>query len=305
MEFMIALGLALGLLTVVAGIAVERRSSGLEARLSRYARPNATLEEMELREPLTRRVILPALQRLVANLMRMTPNAQVTHTRQNLVRAGMLSSMNVAQFEMRRLLAALGVASALAFLGGTLHAPVTTIYALALPLAALGYMLPSFWLGGRIRARQAAILKALPDTLDLLTVCVEAGLGFDAALARVVQKWRNPLTEEMERLLADLRMGRVRREALKDMAERTDVADVHSFVSSLIQADLLGVGLVKVMRVQSDQMRQRRRLRAEEQAQKAPVKMLFPLIFLIFPAVYIVILGPAMLSLSKAFGGGG
>lgn len=304
MELVIALGIALGLFTVLAGFLLERRSSGLQARLERYAQPNASLEEMELRVPISERLIFPALRRMVDRLLRMTPSAQVSQTRVNLVKAGMLSSTNVTQFEMRRIITAFVLGGGFAFVAGMLHVSTASTYALALPLVALGYMLPSLWLGDRIRRRQVAIQRALPDALDLLTVCVEAGLGFDASLARVIQKWHNPLSEELERLLADLRMGRVRREALKDMAERTDVADVHAFVGSLIQADLLGVGLVKVMRVQSDQMRQRRRLRAEEQAQKAPVKMLFPLIFLIFPAVYIVILGPAAISLGKAFGGG-
>ena len=304
MELMIALGIALGLCTVLVGFIMERRSSGLQARLERYAQPNTSLEEMELRVPVTERLIFPALRRMVDRLMRMTPSAQVSQTRVNLVKAGMLSSTNVTQFEMRRIITAFVLGGGFAFVAGMMHMPTASTYSLALPLVALGYMIPSLWLGDRIRTRQAAIQRALPDALDLLTVCVEAGLGFDASLARVIQKWHNPLSEELERLLADLRMGRVRREALKDMAERTDVADVHAFVGSLIQADLLGVGLVKVMRVQSDQMRQRRRLRAEEQAQKAPVKMLFPLIFLIFPAVYIVILGPAAISLGKAFGGG-
>lgn len=304
MDLMIAVGVGLGLLTLIAGIVLERRHSGLESRLERYAQPNASLEEMELRVPISERIIFPALRRMVDRLLRMTPNAQVAQTRRNLVRAGMLSSTNVTQFEMRRLLTAFALGGGVAFFGGAVKASSASTYALALPLAALGYMLPSLWLGDRIRSRQAAIQRALPDALDLLTVCVEAGLGFDASLARVIQKWHNPLSEELERLLADLRMGRVRREALKEMAERTDVADVHAFVGSLIQADLLGVGLVKVMRVQSDQMRQRRRLRAEEQAQKAPVKMLFPLVFMIFPALYIVLLGPAVLTLLKTFGGG-
>jgi tight adherence protein C len=185
-----------------------------------------------------------------------------------------------------------------------MHRVDATMIAIGLSLAALGYMLPALSLSSRIKKRQLAIQRALPDAIDLLTVCVEAGAAFDMAMARVVDKWHGPLSDEFERLLADLRLGRPRREALKDLADRTGVGDVATFVNALIQADQMGVGLVKVLRVQSDQMRQRRRLRAEEQAQKAPVKMLFPLIFLIFPAVYIVILGPAALRLMETFAGG-
>jgi tight adherence protein C len=300
----IALGIGLGIITLFAGFAIESRGSGLQARLARYAKPAVTLEEMELRLPITDRLVLPMLRRVLDSLYRMTPGSQLAQTRQNMARAGVLAEMSVAQFQTRRLLVALLLGGGVAFYGGLTSMPPLTSYSLGLPLAALGYMLPSITLGSRMRKRQAVIQKQLPDAIDLLTVCVEAGLGFDAALARVVSKWKGPLTDEFERLLADLRMGRVRRDALKDMADRTAVADVQSFVSALIQADLLGVGLVKVLRVQSDQMRQRRRLRAEEQAQKAPVKMLFPLIFMIFPAVYIIILGPALLTLGKAFGGG-
>ncbi len=304
MELVIALGIGLGLLTIIAGIAIQRKDSSIQTRLMRYAQPSMSLEEMELRMPISERILLPTLHRVSAKIYRATPNSQIQQTRQNIVRAGLTANMSVAQFQTRRLLLALALGGGFAFYGGLIHLPSLTSLSLSLPLAALGYLYPSMWLGSNVRKRQLAIQKALPDAIDLLTVCVEAGLGFDAALARVISKWRTPLTEEFERLLADLRMGRVRREALKDLADRTDVADINSFVGALIQADLLGVGLVKVLRVQADQMRQRRRLRAEEQAQKAPIKMLFPLIFLIFPAVYIVILGPAILSLGKAFGGG-
>lgn len=299
----VSLGLMLGVVVVTIGVLIERRDNSIQARLARYAQPSLTLEEMELRLPITERFIGPALHRLLDILYRMTPNSQIALTRRNLLMAGLAGQMTVAQFQMRRFLTAFLLGGGLAFYGGLAKMPGTSALALGLPLAALGYLLPSMWLGSRIRSRQEAIQKSLADAIDLLTVCVEAGSGFDAALARVVAKWKGPLSEEFERLLADLRMGRPRREALKDLADRTGVDDVQSFVSALIQADLLGVGLVKVLRVQAEQMRQRRRLRAEEQAQKAGLKMLFPLIFMIFPAVYIVILGPAVVQLLKVFGG--
>ena len=304
MIVVIALGIALGIVVVVLGLMIERKDSTLQTRLLRYAQPTTSLEDMELRLPFSERMILPMVRRVTDMIFRLTPNAQVAQTRQNMVRAGLLNTMSVSQFQARRLMVALVLGGGFAFYGGLLHVPPTTSFALGVPLAAFGFMLPSIWLGSHVRKRQEAIQKSLPDAIDLLTVCVEAGSGFDQSLARVIQKWKGPLAEEFERLLADLRMGRVRREALKDMADRTGVVDVQSFVSALIQADLLGVGLVKVLRVQADQMRQRRRLRAEEQAQKAPIKMIFPLVFLIFPAVYIVILGPAALQIIKAFGGG-
>jgi tight adherence protein C len=304
MTIVIILGILLGITVIIIGITIERKDKSLEGRLARYAQSETTLEEMELSLPFRERVLLPPMRRMTDTILRLTPNAQVSLTRQNMIKAGLLNKMSVNQFQTRRLTVALALSAGFVFYGGLLGLPPLTSFAIAAPLAVLGFMLPSMWLGKKVKQRQKAIQRALPDAIDLLTVCVEAGSGFDASLARVVQKRTDPLAEELERLLADLRMGRVRRDALKDLADRTGVSDVQSFVSALIQADLLGVGLVKVLRVQSDQMRQQRRLRAEEAALKAPIKMLFPMILMIFPAVYIIILGPAAVSLAKGFGGG-
>jgi tight adherence protein C len=167
----------------------------------------------------------------------------------------------------------------------------------------LGYMLPVMWLGRQISQRKHNITKALPDALDLLCISVEAGLAFDLALQRVTQKWDDELAREFKRVLQDIRLGRTRREALKDLAQRTGVEDVQTFTAAIIQADQLGVSMSKILRLQSDQMRVRRRQRAEEKAQQAPVKMLFPLVFLIFPALFVVILGPAVPRIMNAFGG--
>ena len=298
-------GAAMAVLVLVLGVLLQRRESTIQDRLARYAQRNATLEDMELRLPLTERIIVPIVQRVSSFLYRLTPGSQIAETRHNLAMAGNPRGLTVASFQVYRLAAGLLLGGGFAFYGGLINLPTTASLGVGMPLAALGFMLPSIWLGGRVRKRQEAVQRALPDAIDLLTVCVEAGAGFDAALAKVVTKWSGPLTGEFERLLADLRMGRTRRDALRDLADRTGVLDVQSFVSALIQADQLGVGLIKVLRIQADQMRQRRRIRAEEQAQRAPVKMLFPLIFLIFPSVYIIILGPAALSLMKTFSGGG
>jgi tight adherence protein C len=169
--------------------------------------------------------------------------------------------------------------------------------------AGVGYMLPGIWLGQQIKKRKKSIIKALPDALDLLTISVEAGLGFDVALQRVTEKWDDELSREFRRVISDMRLGRSRREALRDLGERTGVEDVQTFVSAIIQADQLGVSMSKILRLQSDQMRVKRRQRAEEEAQKAPILMLFPMVFLIFPALFVVILGPAIPRLVESFGG--
>jgi len=162
------------------------------------------------------------------------------------------------------------------------------------------YLLPTLWLSSRIGKRQTEIVKALPDALDLLTISVEAGLGFDAAMSKVAEKWENELSLAFSRVIQEIQMGKLRREALRDMADRMEVTDVSSFVAAIIQADQLGVSIAKVLRIQSEQMRIRRRQRAEEKAHQAPVKMLFPMAFLIFPALFIVLLGPAVLVVMKS-----
>jgi tight adherence protein C len=163
----------------------------------------------------------------------------------------------------------------------------------------LGFLLPELWLGMTIKRRQKAIMKSLPDALDLLVISVEAGLGFDAAMARVVSKSDNALSRELARVMAEMRVGRPRREALKDLVARTQVPDLSQFVSALIQAEQLGVSVSQVLTVQADQMRVLRRQRAEAEAQQAPLKMLFPMLIFIFPALCLMILGPLWPQLSK------
>jgi tight adherence protein C len=153
------------------------------------------------------------------------------------------------------------------------------------------------WLSSRIKRRQNNIIKALPDALDLLVICVEAGLGFDMAMGKVYEKWENELAIAFGRVLREIQLGKLRREALRDMARRMDVPDVTAFVAAIIQADQLGVSMSKILRVQSDQMRTKRRQRAQEKAHQAPVKMMLPMVFLIFPTIWIVLLGPSIIML--------
>ena len=168
---------------------------------------------------------------------------------------------------------------------------------------AMGYLLPGIWLGQQMKKRKKNILKSLPDSLDLLCISVEAGLSFDQALGRVSEKWDNELCREFKRMLTDVRLGRARRDALRDMSARCGVEDVQTFVAAVIQAEQLGVSMSRILRIQSDQMRLRRRQRAEEEAHKAPIKMLFPMVFLIFPSLFVVIQGPADTKLMNGLGG--
>jgi tight adherence protein C len=161
----------------------------------------------------------------------------------------------------------------------------------------LGFMMPKVWLDNRVRLRQKVILKSLPDAFDLITTCVEAGLGLEAALARVAEKVKGPFGEELTVMLQDVALGKLRRDALREVAERTGVPDLTSFINAVVQAETMGTSIAAVLRVQADQMRIRRRQRAEQEAQAAPIKMMFPLVLFIFPTMFIVILGPAAISI--------
>jgi tight adherence protein C len=161
------------------------------------------------------------------------------------------------------------------------------------------------WLSRRIKKRQKQILLAVPDTLDLLTISVKAGLSFDGALSKVIEKVFGPLSDEFRRALAEIRVGKVRRDALRDIVSRTDVPALTNFIGAIVQAEQLGVPIAKVLQVQSEQLRIERRQRAEEAAAKAPIKMLFPLVGCIFPSMFIVILGPAVILIALNMGNGG
>jgi len=274
----------------------------VQSRLSRYAVPVRSLEELELRQPFTERILSPVSRVIADFLIRRTPPKTVEDIRRKLILAGNPHNMDVRDF--------LGLKGLLAIvLGGMVlmlilkSSPLLNALFFGGIFGALGYYVPNVWLGSRISARKKEISRSLPDALDLLTVCVDAGLGFDSAMLKVTQKWDNALAREFGRVLAEIRMGKSRRDALRSMVERTDVNDVSTFISAIIQSDQLGVSISKVLRVQSEQMRTKRRQRAEELAHQAAIKMIFPMVFLMFPSIYVIVLGPAIPQLLKGFVG--
>jgi len=285
------------IILVVVALRSPPASDDVAVRLQEFASRSAplTLEEIELSQPFSQRIMLPILNGLARFVTRFTPAHTVEAARHNLQMAGRPNNWGPTQFFGARIAAAILLA-VFAFLLTSVTGQAFLIRLGAVILGfALGYLLPAMWLGGKIRRRQDEVLKAMPDALDLLTICVEAGLGFDAAMAKVAEKWDNALSQAFSRVIQEIRLGKLRRHALREMDHSTGVADVTSFVAAVIQADQLGVSMAKVMRIQSEQMRIKRRQRAEEKAHQAPVKMLFPLVFLIFPSIYVVLLGPAML----------
>lgn len=300
--------LLLAIVLVIVGFRSPSASDPLQSRLADFASRDTpvTLQEIELSQPFSERVLLPLMRRMGQFAARFTPQASLEDAQRKLDLAGNPANLGPTEFYAIRIALAVLLGGLMFFVFMIGPGPKLWARNLALTLVsiAFGYFMPQLFLMSKIRRRQHEIVKALPDALDLLTICVEAGLGFDAAMSKVAEKWDNELSIAFNRVIQEVRLGKVRREALRDMAERMDVSDVTSFIAAVIQAEQLGVSLSKILRIQSDQMRVRRRQRAEETAHKAPIKMLFPMAFFIFPTIYIVLLGPAALILMNSVAGG-
>jgi len=276
--------------------AVRRPRRSIDARVRALARrgvptPSAALSFHE-------RIVGPALVSLGDAVASALPPAFLQRTQRRLVLAG--EPMKAGTFYAAVLIA--GVASwavmtllIVAASGGSRAAVAAVVGAFA---SVVGAYLPAFWLSARAKERQRAMLRGLPDSLDLLTICVEAGLGLDAAFHRVIEKQSGPLIDEMRHMLREIGLGRPRRDALLSLADRTDLDDVRSFVLSAIQAEQLGTSVGQALRAQSDRLRVRRRQRAEQEARRAPVKMVFPLVFCLMPALFIFVLGPIIVNLA-------
>jgi tight adherence protein C len=266
--------------------------SPIQTRLRTYG---YSMGGRDLSIPFAARVIVPLLDKVAGLIKYFSPTLVESSIRTRLFQAGLPAGLDPSRF-----LAIKGVV-AITLVAFALLTPLLSGGAqfrsliIAVVLAIFGWKMPDLWLSGQISRRQKAIQRALPDALDLIVVCVEAGNALEAALANVARKLRGPLAEELERTLQEISLGKQRREALRDLSKRAGVADLQSFIAAILQADQLGVSIAQVLRVQAEAMRVRRRQRAEEEAAKAPVKMLFPLVMLIFPALMIVILGPAVL----------
>lgn len=285
---------------ILIGIRGDADVDPLEKRLAEYGDRElpTSLEEIELSLSTRERVIIPMYKALARFAVRFTPENQIEEIRRQLELAGKAQSMEPMTFFGQRIVLtlAMGVGAFVLFFfvtdWGAVKGMLGTVGG-----AVLGYYLPMLQLKGQISRRQDNILKKLPDALDLLTICVEAGLGFEQAMGKVYEKWDDDLAVAFGRVLQEIQLGKRRGEALRDMANRMDVPDVTSFVAALIQAEQLGVSVAKILRIQSDQMRVKRRQRAQEKAQQAPVKMMIPMVLLIFPSIWIVLLGPSIIIL--------
>jgi len=303
----IGVGIAfVAILVAMVYIGFRQQGSGndaLEDRLAAFGeqeRDIESLEDVELSMSFRDRVFLPLVERLAAITARFTPQKQLEQSQRLIELAGLTT--DPTQFFLMRIGATIAGGIIAAFVGLVFLELTGTqaIMALAGGIA-LGNYFPVMSLRSRIQKRQEEITRSLPDALDLLVICVEAGLGFDQAMGKVYEKWDDELSLAFGRVLTEIQLGKQRREALKAMADRMDVPDVNTFTAAIIQAEQLGVSMAKILRVQSDQMRVKRRQRAQEKAQQAPVKMMIPMVLLIFPSIWIVLMGPAAIRIADQF----
>lgn len=259
------------------------------------------IRKKELATPFTQRLVLPALKRLGSAGRRFAPAGVVERLGKEIVYAG-----SPAGWDAERVLAIKVLLTGGGIIGGLLlsklagFAGFRGLIFMGL-MGFIGWYIPEWMLRSKSGARQEGMRRALPDALDLLSITVEAGLGFDAAVARVARQAGGPLGEELHRVLQEMQLGKSRADALRDLGERTTIPEFKSFVLAMIQADIFGISISKVLHVQAGEMRLKRRQRAEEKAQKVPIKIIFPLLACIFPALFVVLLGPAMIRIFNAF----
>lgn len=286
---------------IVIGIRAPEAEDVLDKRLADFStfEGPVNLEDIELSQPFAERIIYPLARKMGEFAAKLTPQNALQSTAHKLELAGNPGKMDPSMILVLQFGGAALFGGLLTLVFSVAHVkwPLWQIMMIVAVFTFLGFYFPQLWLGSKISKRQKEVRKGMPDALDLLTICVEAGLGFDAAMAKVSEKWENEMSYAFGRVIREIQLGKLRREAMRDMADRIGIPEMTSFVAAIIQSEQLGVSMAKVLRIQSDQMRIKRRQLAEEEAHKAPIKMLIPMAGLIFPSLMIVLLTPAALKL--------
>ena len=297
MTILIIIGLGVGAAIILYGaLSVKEFQDTLSARLNRFdLRPAGTLTELEMQIPRAERILGPMRRRIARTVRQFTPVGTIEKTQLRLAQAGTPNNLTVQDFLGLKGMMAIGfgVVDFLA-LGFFLHLDFLKFIVSIAAAMFIGFRLPDLWIRRKIRERQLQIQRFLADAIDILAISVEAGQGFDGALESLSKRKHNALTQEFDRFRLEVQAGKSRRDAFRDLALRTGVEDLNTFVAAMIQADQLGIGIAHVLKTQSVELRIKRRQRAEERARQAPIKMLFPLILLMFPSLFMVILGPAI-----------
>jgi len=300
-ELFLPLLVTIGIIIAVLGTQMGSSLDPVQARLQQIAVRPRSLEELELQRPLSDRTLKPVIRGLSGLMTRFYPANTMRSLSLRLKRAAMETTSAEFFLGVKGFAAIVGAVGASALVNLMTSDGTQTLFG-AIGGLVVGFMAPDFYLGNRASRRGTQILESLPDALDLLTISVEAGLGFDAALVKVTEKLKGPLSEEFKRAGSEQRVGKSRQEALRGITERVEQKELGNFISAIIQADQLGVSMSKVLRIQSEQMRGERRQRAEEKAAKAPILIMLPTIGCIFPSLFIVILAPAALSAMSSCG---
>lgn len=306
---LVLVGGAVALVVVGSRTAAQREDEGdpLLSRLADFTErgEEVSLEKLELARPFSERVVVPFLRRVGELSARFTPQKVLLETNKKLEQAGNPGRIDAATFLAARFIVPVFFDGFILLMSSLAPDPWPTgrLLLVLLIFGLLGFFFPQLWLTSRIQSRQHEIRKAMPDALDLLTICVEAGLSFDSAMQKVSDKWQNQLSLAFARAIREVQLGKMRREALRDMSDRLNISEMTSFTAAIIQSEQLGVSMAKVLRIQSEQMRMKRRQRAEEEAHKAPVKMIFPMGLLIFPSILIILMTPALIQIVDVFGG--
>lgn len=302
--------IAIVLTAVLLGIGVYRISPryAVGQRIERIVEAEAQTAEEELEKPFFQRVVLPIGEAVAKMFRGATPDEAADRNMKKLVMAGLYPRVTPVQLQGLCwfcaagcvMLMFIGLVAVGSIPGGSLDLrdPYNLVY-LGIAVAA-GYIIPQFILSRKVTQRQDEILIALPYAIDLLSISVEAGLGFDGAMGYTMRKTKGPLAEEFAKTLNEIRLGKPRLDALDDFGKRTGVEDLRTFITAVVHASRLGGSITQTLRVQADSIRIRRRQRAQEKAMKAPVKMLFPLVIFIFPAIFVVLLYPAVVAIMNA-----
>src|ERR1700687_257641 len=290
-----------GVLVVFVSMVIGSQLDPVQARLQQIAVRPRTLEELELQRPLSERLLQPIINGFSGLVGRFYPQNTVRGLSLRLKRAGMETTSTEFFLGVKGFAAIVGGVLVSGLVNAITGDPLFTLGALIAGIV-LGFMAPAFSLSSRAGGRAGQIIEQLPDALDLLTISVEAGLGFDAALVKVTEKMKGALSDEFKRASGEQRVGKSRQESLRGITERVEVKELQNFISAIIQADQLGVSMSKVLRIQSEQLRQDRRQRAEAKPARARILIMLPTVGCIFPSLFIVILAPAALSALSSCG---
>jgi tight adherence protein C len=297
--FVIALGATAAFGVLLVAWSFASRPDRVQSRLADISTGRVrSLEEIELQKPLLERTLKPIVARVSVGAQRFATGSFEERTETRLILAGRPMHLAASEWVALKLLSTVVLGFVVAGIFLLLGQSTFSVLLFGVVGAGIGYIAPEFALRSAIGQRQERIVEQLPDVLDLLTISVRAGVGFDAAVERVIGSIEGPLSDEFRTALGEIRVGKTRREALKGIVDRTDVRPLSNFINAMIQADKLGVPIANVLQIQSEQLRIERRQRAEEMASKAPIKMLFPLVGCIFPSLFIIILGPALILLA-------